>query len=132
MSTTTDPIADMLTRLRNGLNSNKDEVRMPYSRLKEAVVRVIADQGFLAKVEVATEDDRKYLIVKLMDVTGHPSMSHLKRLSSPGRRLYVPADKIPTVRRGRGIVVVSTSAGLMAGHQAKTKRLGGELICEVY
>lgn len=128
----TDPIADMLTRVRNAISVNKDEVRMPHSKLKETVAKVLVDNGFLKDAKTEEDDGRKTLRITIAPEGSNPAITEISRLSRPGQRMYVRADKIPTVKRGRGIVVISTSAGVMTGEEAKAKRLGGELICQVY
>jgi small subunit ribosomal protein S8 len=127
----TDPIADMFTRIRNAIAVNKHEVSMPHSKIKEAVAKILADNGFLAGVSVA-DNDVKTLTIKINAENANATITEIERLSKPGRRLYVGADKIPTVKRGRGIVIISTSSGVMSGKEAKAKRLGGELIGQVY
>jgi small subunit ribosomal protein S8 len=127
----TDPISDMFTRIRNAIAVNKHEVIMPHSKIKEAVAKILADNGFLASVSV-TDNDAKILQIAINSEDANATITEIERLSKPGRRLYVGADKIPTVKRGRGIVIVSTSAGVMTGKDAKAKRLGGELIGQVY
>lgn len=129
---TTDPIADMLTRIRNAILVRKSEVQMPHSKLKETVARILADYGFLADVKTDGEGITKSLKIVINDENDYAKITEIKRLSRPGRRTYVKADEIPTVKRGRGIVVISTSQGVMSGQDAKAKKLGGELICEVY
>lgn len=129
----TDPIADMLTRIRNATASGHHEVVLPHSQTKEAVAKVLAASGYLAAVKVAQDGHRRQLTLTLpADRLGGPTISSLKRLSRPGRRLYVKTTKIPTIKYGRGLVIISTSQGLMSGQDAKAKALGGELICEVY
>ncbi len=126
---TTDPIADMLTRIRNGIMSNKSEVVIPYSKLKAAVAEILQANGYLGKVSVAEVGGFKQLNIAL---NGNTQPESLVRVSKPGRRIYARADEIPTVRTGRGLVIVSTSAGIMTGKEARTKGVGGELICKVY
>lgn len=126
---TTDPIADMLTRIRNGIMSNKSEVVIPYSKLKAAVAEILQANGYLGKVSVAEGGGFKQLNIEL---NGDTQPESLVRVSKPGRRIYARADEIPTVRTGRGLVIVSTSAGIMTGKEARTKGVGGELICKVY
>lgn len=128
----TDPIADMLTRVRNAAAVNKSEVTMPHSKLKETVAKILADNGFLSSVGVDQQDGRKILVIKINSEDEPSKITEISRLSRPGRRMYVKAAAIPTVRRGRGIVVISTSKGIMTGKQAANQKLGGELICEVY
>lgn len=132
MSTATDPIADMLTRIRNAMAVNRQEVLMPYSQGKYSVAKVLADSGFLQSVKEAEADGRKQLVITINSPDANAAITSVKRLSSPGRRLYVRADAIPKVKGGRGIVVISTSSGIMTGEQARAKQTGGELICEVF
>ncbi len=133
MSTvSTDPIADMLTRIRNAINVRKSEVLLPHSKTKQAVADVLAHNGFIENTEVVELGIGKMLKVVIFPETQNARITEINRLSKPGRRWYVGVDKIPTVKRGRGIVVVSTSKGFMTGDEAKKQRLGGELICEVY
>ena len=128
----TDPIADMLTRIRNAILVNKAEVSLPHSKAKETVARILAEEGFLANVAVNDLAGRKNLGIKINEDSASAVITEIARISKPGRRVYVKADKIPVVKRGRGIVIVSTSQGVMTGAMAKNKRLGGELICKVY
>ncbi len=105
---------------------------MPYSKMKETVAKTLADSGFIEKVGVKQEGDRKLLEVTINSENQPAKITEIARLSRPGRRIYVKSTAVPTVKSGRGIVVVSTSSGIMTGQQAKAKNLGGELICEVY
>lgn len=126
---TTDPIADMLTRIRNGILAGKSEVVIPHSKLKTAVAEILQSNGYLGKVSVVEENGFKQLSIQL---DGANIPESLVRVSKPGRRIYARADEIPTVRTGRGLVIVSTSAGIMTGKDARSKGVGGELICKVY
>jgi small subunit ribosomal protein S8 len=128
----TDPIADMLSRVRNAAAVNKTEVSMPHSNIKEEVAKILAENGFLDGVKTDDENGRKVLVIKINDENQPSRITSLSRLSRPGRRLYVKSSAIPTVKRGRGLVVISTSKGMMTGRQAASQKLGGELICEVY
>jgi small subunit ribosomal protein S8 len=128
----TDPISDMLTRIRNAIAVNKREVRMPHSRIKQNVAELLQKSNFVDGVKVDGEGIAKTLVVTINDEHTNARITEIQRMSRPGRRLYTSVDKIPTVKRGRGIVIVSTSKGLMTGEQAKKTRLGGELICKVY
>ena len=123
---TTDPIADMLTRIRNAILVNKSSVDMPHSKLKETVARILADSGFVAEVRSIESDGRKNLSIVINDEDSSANITEITRLSRPGRRVYVKTDDIPTVKRGRGIVIISTSQGVMSGKDAKAKKLGGE------
>ncbi len=129
---TTDPIADMLSRIRNAIAVRKSEVEMPHSNLKETVARILADNSFISDVSVAKADRGKSLKIIINDDESSSSITEIVRMSTPGRRLYVGSKDIPTVKRGRGIVVISTSKGVMTGKEARDKHLGGELICKVY
>ncbi len=126
---TTDPIADMLTRIRNGIMSGKVEVVMPHSKLKAAIAEILHSNGYIGKVSVVELGGFKQLSMLL---NGESQPESLVRVSKPGRRIYAKADEIPTVRTGRGIVIVSTPVGIMTGKEARKKGIGGELICKVY
>jgi small subunit ribosomal protein S8 len=130
----TDPIADMLTRIRNAINVRKSEVSMPHSKVKQAVAELLRDSGFVAEVSVADAEATvgKTLKIVINSENENAKITEINRLSKPGRREYVGAADIPTVKRGRGIVIVSTSRGMMTGTQAKKQGVGGELICKVY
>ena len=128
----TDPIADMLSRIRNCMAVGKDSLQLPHSKIKESLGRLLVSSGFLKDTRVGTEGQRKFLEVVINEPGSPPTITEIKRLSRPGRRQFVKASQIPTIKHGRGIVIVSTSKGLMTGADAKTKQLGGELICEVY
>ena len=129
---TTDPIADMLTRLRNALAVNTTEVSLPHSKVKESIARLLKANRFINDVAVTDASIGKNLRLVISDENSGSRITEIVRLSKPGRRLYTGADKIPVVKRGRGIVVVSTSKGIMTGDEARKQRLGGELICRVY
>jgi small subunit ribosomal protein S8 len=128
----TDPIADMLTRLRNAIAVQKAEVSLPYSKSKEAVAVLLQKRGFLAVVKVDGEGLTKNLHITVQGPSETARITEIVRLSKPGRRQYAGAGEIPVIKQGRGIVVVSTSKGVMTGEEAKHLGLGGELICRVY
>lgn len=133
--TTTDPVADMLTRIRNAILVRKAEVTLPHSKIKEAIARLLQENNFLDRVEVseaAAGTVGKMLTVRINSEDSSARISEIVRLSKPGRRYYVNAQEIPTVMRGRGVIIISTSKGLMTGDRAKTEKVGGELICKVY
>lgn len=130
--TSTDPIADMLTRIRNAVAVNADVVRLPHSKIKETIAKILVDNGFISKVESTGDGISKELVITINTDNEPSRITEISRLSRPGRRVYVKSGAVPTVRRGRGMVVVSTSSGIMTGAEAKAKNLGGELICEVY
>ena len=132
MSTSTDPIADMLTRIRNAIAVRKNQISLPHSTLKESVARLLKDSNFLSDIKVADAEVGKTLIVTINDEHENARITEIVRMSKPGRRFYVNSKEIPVVKRGRGLVIVSTSRGVMTGDQAKTEKVGGELICKVY
>jgi small subunit ribosomal protein S8 len=131
-TTTTDPIADMLSRIRNALAVNKSEINLPHSNSKEAVARLLKSNRYIGDVKVTDAAIGKTLSLSLSSADTNARITEIVRLSKPGRRMYTSADKIPTVKQGRGIVIVSTSKGMMTGVEAKKQRVGGELICQVY
>jgi small subunit ribosomal protein S8 len=128
----TDPIADMLSRIRNAAAVSSAEVSLPHSKVKETIAKILADNGFLSSVKAQDEGVQKKLVITINSQDEPSKITEIKRLSRPGRRMYVKSPAIPTVRRGRGLVIISTSQGIMTGKEAATKKLGGELICEVY
>ncbi len=130
--TTSDPIADMLSRIRNGLAVHKLEVNLPHSNSKEAIARLLVANRYISDVKVSDASVGKTLKLVLSTEDSNSPITEITRLSKPGRRMYTSADKMPTVKQGRGIVIVSTSKGMMTGREARQQRLGGELICKVY
>ena len=130
--TTTDPIADMFTRIRNAIAVRKTEVSLPHSNVKESVARLLQECNFVFSVSVSDAPVGKTLTVKINDANSNARITEIVRLSKPGRRYYVTAREIPIVKRGRGVVIISTSRGLMTGDRAKAEKVGGELICKVY
>jgi small subunit ribosomal protein S8 len=132
MITTTDPIADMLARIRNAIAVHKSEVQMPHSNAKETVAHLLKQNGFISGVKVEKADVGKTLVVTINGEGENARITEITRLSKPGRRHYAGAAEIPTVMRGRGIVIISTSKGMMTGTDAKKHGIGGELICKVY
>ena len=128
----TDPISDMLTRIRNAVLVSRREVVMPHSNVKEQVAQILVDNNFLDALSVEKNGVQKSMTITINGENENSRITEMSRLSKPGRRMYSSAGKIPTVKRGRGIVVISTSQGVMSGQDAKQKGLGGELICKVY
>ncbi len=125
----TDPIADMLTRIRNAISVNHNEVNMPHSKVKESVAKILKDQGYISDITVKKDGFRKEITISLPLVS---TISEISRVSKPGRRVYTKLKDIPRVKQGRGIVIVSTSKGVMTGRDAEDKKLGGEILCQVY
>ena len=128
----TDPIADMLTRIRNAINVRKSEVVLPHSKVKQSVAELLKKSGFVSDVTVSDATIGKNLRIVINGDGENARITEIVRLSKPGRREYANAREIPVVKRGRGIVIVSTSKGLMTGDEAKKQGIGGELICKVY
>ena len=129
----TDPIADMLTRIRNAALARHDRTEMPYSRLKEHVARVLKSEGFVDDVRVSEGEGHKQLTVVLRYGRDKESaLDGVRRVSTPGRRVYVRHDRIPRVLSGMGVSILSTSHGVMTDKDARKQRVGGELICEVW
>ncbi|MEX0881794.1 MAG: 30S ribosomal protein S8 [Candidatus Saccharimonadales bacterium] len=128
----TDPISDMLARIRNAARVNRNGVSLPHSKIKEDVAKILFTSGYLKSVNRTQAGGRLQLSLEIADEDRPSQITSIKRLSRPGRRVYVGAKEIPTVKRGRGIVIISTSKGVMTGNEAASKKLGGELICEVY
>jgi small subunit ribosomal protein S8 len=125
-----DPIADLLTRIRNATLARHSQVTMPYSKMKEAIAVILKTTGYIADVTTAEAGGFKSLELTL--AADRETITSLLRVSKPGRRVYVGVGEIPTVLNGRGIVILSTSGGLMTGREAKKAGLGGELICKVW
>ena len=128
----TDPIADMLSRIRNALAVGKTQIVLPHSKVKESVARILQANGYVLGVSVADLTVGKSLTIELRTDDATSPITEISRMSTPGRRMYASADKMPKVKQGRGIVVVSTSKGMMTGGEAYKQHLGGELICKVY
>ncbi|HEX9150255.1 MAG TPA: 30S ribosomal protein S8 [Thermoanaerobaculia bacterium] len=130
---TSDPLSDLLNRLRNGMRAGHDRVDVPASRIKEDVLRVLADEGYVSSWRRVEEKGRPVLRIGLKyDHEGSPIVAGLKRVSRPGRRVYTPAKEIPDVLGGLGISIISTSKGIVTGRKARESRLGGEILCNVW
>ncbi len=127
----TDPISDMLTRIRNGQKARKVSVSMPASTVKVAVANVLKDEGYITDFEASGEGAEKTLSVELKYFEGTPVIEKVQRVSKPGLRVYSGKDDLPKVLGGLGIAIVSTSAGVMSDRQARKQGIGGEVICVV-
>ena len=125
-----DPIADMLTRIRNGQSAAKAEVVMPASNMKQSIAKVLKDEGFIKDFSVS-EDVKAEMTVSLKYFEGRPVIEKIKRVSRPGLRIYKNKDELPKVLNGLGITIISTSKGMMTDSQARTSGFGGEIICQV-
>ena len=127
-----DPIADMLTRIRNGQNVGFESVTMPSSRRKEAIAMVLQEEGYIGDFKVEQFDNNKAnLVVNLRYFEGKPVIDQIKRVSKPGLRIYKKKDELPTVLGGLGVAIISTSNGLMTDRAARSQGFGGEVICVV-
>jgi len=130
----TDPIADYLTRIRNAQSAGHKVVRIPSSKIKEAITDILYDQGYILKYKVE-EDEKGHKVLKIAlkyDQNGEPVIKGLKRISTPGLRKYAPVDKLPKVMNGLGIAVISTSKGIMTDKKARRENVGGEIIAYIY
>jgi small subunit ribosomal protein S8 len=132
-----DPIADMLTRIRNGLMAGHTVVAMPSSKIKMAVAQILKDEGYIEKFEVATENSPQGVLRVYLKYTGErrarrPVITGLERISRPGRRVYSSKKEIPRVLSGLGVTIVSTPKGVMTGARARKLGVGGEVICKVW
>ena len=128
----TDPIADLLTRIRNASMVGKTEIRVPSSKIKQVVAEQLKKNNYITDVKVESAKPRDILVVTINKEGENPAFTELTRMSKPGRRLYVAASDIPRVKSGRGLVLVSTSKGVITGQEAVKQRLGGELLLKVY
>lgn len=122
-----DPIADMLTRIRNSHMALHKKVHIPVSKIKSSIVEILASEGFITNYAVQDKE----IVIDLKYVDTKPVVRGIKKISKPGRRVYVPASEIPAVRNGLGICIVSTSKGILEGSEARKQNVGGELICEI-
>ncbi len=125
-----DPIADMLTRIRNGQSATKADVAMPASNMKQSIAQVLKDEGYINDFSVS-QDAKPQLTVSLKYHDGKPVIEKIQRMSRPGLRVYKNTDEIPKVLNGLGVVIVSTSKGMMTDRAARAAGIGGELICSV-
>ena len=127
----TDPIADMLTRIRNGQASEKSQVSMPSSKLKTSIAEVLKNEGYIESFSVEEQDGKPVLTVALKYYEGKPVIASIKRASRPGVRMYKPKDELPKVDGGLGVAIVSTPNGVMTDRAARSAGVGGEVICYV-
>ncbi|MBQ3325889.1 30S ribosomal protein S8 [Candidatus Saccharibacteria bacterium] len=128
----TDQIADLITRIRNAILVSKNEVRVPTSKLKVAVVDGLKKGGYIADYDVEKSHPRDILHILINNEGENAKINEITKVSKPGRRIYTSADDIPTIKSGRGIVLISTSKGVMSGTEAKKQRLGGEILVKVW
>ena len=127
----TDPIADLLTRIRNGQRSGKAHVRVAFSGIKQAILQVLKDEGYVADFRKESDGGKDSLVVELKYFSGKPVIEHIQRVSTPGRRVFRGKDELPKVMGGLGVAIVSTSQGVMSDSRARTEGHGGEVLCVV-
>lgn len=126
-----DPIADMLTRIRNAQAVREKEVLIPCSTVKEAILKVLQEEGYIKSFQTLTTEGKKNIKVELKYYQGNPVIDKIKRVSRPGLRIYRRSDQLPTILGGMGIAIVSTPSGVMTEKTARAKKVGGEIICTV-
>jgi small subunit ribosomal protein S8 len=132
MAALSDPISDFLIRFKNAARAGKEEFTAPFSKMKAEIARILKEEGYIWSYQVDTEGDFPSIKVKVRYIDGTPALTDLKKESKPGLRRYIGVEEIPKVLGGMGITILSTSQGLMAGHSAKKKNVGGELIASVW
>jgi len=128
----TDPIASMLTSLRNGYMVNKPSAEVPYSKMKESLAHILLNEGYLDRIEIKDLDDKKKVLVLTLRYSERgPAVNFIRRVSKPGRRWYAKKNELPTIWGGMGTAILSTNKGLMTVKEARAQGLGGEIVCEV-
>ena len=132
MSTVTDPIADFLTRVRNGTHAQQIEVFVPYSKIKAEIARILKDEGYISDYSIDTSAARPRIKIINKIVNRSSAIAGLRRVSRPGLRRYVGADEVPRVLGGMGLAILSTSRGVLSGREAKKQKVGGELLAYVW
>ena len=130
--TMTDPIADMLTRVRNANSAHKESVEMPHSKMKQHIAEILKREGYISDVAIEGAAPKKTIKLKLKYQNRRSVIDGLKRVSSPGLRRYVGSAEIPRVRNGMGTAILSTPAGILTGNEARRQNVGGELLCYVW
>jgi len=128
----TDPIADMLTRIRNAVKAKHDRVDIPASGIKREIARILKEEGYISNYKFIKDGKQGILRINLKYYQGQPSLRGIERLSKPGRRIYAGYEDIPKIRNGLGIAIISTSKGVLTDAQARKLKVGGELICAVW
>lgn len=128
----TDPIGDMLTRIKNAQMAKKKQLAIPHSKLKEAIANKLLDNNYIKSVEIEEKTPQSDIIIKLRYVDHLPAITGLKRISKPGRRLYSKTNRIPATLGGYGMTLVSTSKGILTGKEARQESVGGELLCQIW
>jgi small subunit ribosomal protein S8 len=132
MSTITDPIADLLARIRNAVHAQKPDVFVPYSQIKTEIVRILKEEGYISEYSIDTSEAHPRIKITNKLVNRASAITGLRRVSRPGLRRYVGADEIPRVLGGMGVAILSTSRGVLSGREAKRQKIGGELLAYVW
>ncbi len=127
----TDPISDMLTRIRNAQAVRKSDVLVPFSKIKYSIAKILEAEGYVGAVEESTHNGHPALCIRLKYQRNRPVIRSIKRVSTPGRRVYAKADQLPRVLSDMGVAILSTPNGLMTNKEARARKLGGEIICEI-
>jgi len=128
-----DPIGDMITRIRNAQLRISNKVKIPSSKFRAKILDVLKDEGYISNYKIeSTTNNKSFLVVDLKYHNGIPVIKEIKRVSKPGRRIYAKAESIPKIQNGLGLAIVSTSIGIMSDNDARTKNVGGEIICRVF
>lgn len=127
----TDPIADLLTRLRNAHHAEKIALTMPGSKIKTAIAKVLKDEGYIEDFEASVNEGKPSLMIKLKYYEGTPVIEKIQRVSKPGLRVYKSAEELPKVNGGLGVAIISTSKGIMTDRAARSAGVGGEVLCSV-
>jgi small subunit ribosomal protein S8 len=128
----TDPIADMLARVQNALLARHKEVKLPHSKIKQAIAKILQENDYIESFSVVEQEPQAVLEIQLGYKDKWPKITGVKRISKPGRRLYASVDRIPVTLNGYGITIVSTSKGLLSDKQARKENVGGELLCQIW
>ncbi len=129
---TTDPIADIIIRIKNAHMARHEKIEVPYSKMKKAIADILLKEGYVAEVGIKESKPFNYLAITLKYIGKLPAVNDVKRLSKPGRRMYAPASKLPKTLGGYGITIISTSKGVMTDKDARKANLGGELLCQIW
>ena len=127
-----DPIGDMLARLKNSQMRNHKKIEMPSSKFKAKIAEILKSEGYIVDFEVKSEKNKANLQISLKYNSGNPVISSIERVSKPGRRIFSSAESLPKINNGLGIAIISTSKGVMTGIDARKQKLGGEIICKVF
>ena len=127
-----DPISDMITRIRNGQMRSLETVRIPSSKFRAKILDVLKHEGYISSYKIITDQNKQVFVVNLKYDNGLPVIKEIKRISKPGRRIYAKADSIVKIQNGLGLAIISTSKGIMSDNDARSKKIGGEIICRVF